>query len=230
MQNENIFDRFNNWVQNIEFSVVNVIATIAPWLSPLAPAYLSFIHMIEYLHFPVWLAWTVAANVEMLGLATVHTMLTFWSHNRNYTTDKNRVPTLIPLGTFIFYLSIVLTINVMIEIVRFGYSPVVLAQGLLTLMTVPASVTLSIRAVFKEKKESIRQSNLQKRQHAGNSGTMAISREDWRSVSHEDRMKIAVMTPKEIAASYGIPSRTAYNWLEKAKEHAENYIYSQENK
>jgi hypothetical protein len=154
--NENIFDQINSWIQDVEYSIVNLVSSIAPWLAPLAPAYMSYSHMQEYLNFPVWVSFSVASVVEMLGLATVSTTLTFWNHNRRYSSHKNRVPITIPILTFLFYLGIVMTVNVLIDAYISGFDVIVLSRALLTLLTVPAAITVSVRNVLKDVQKGLK--------------------------------------------------------------------------
>lgn len=151
----NIFDRINDWIQSVEFSLVNLVSTVAPWLAPLAPAYLSYYHMRDYLLFPNWVALSIAGVVEMLGLSTISTSLMFWNHNRRYSADKNKVPISVPVFSFLFYLGIVMTVNVMLEVSQTG-TAVVLAKALLTLLTVPAAVTLAVRSMHREIREGLK--------------------------------------------------------------------------
>ena len=45
----NIFDKLNEWINGIEGSLVNFLTAFSPWLAPLAPAYMTFVHMVEFL-------------------------------------------------------------------------------------------------------------------------------------------------------------------------------------
>jgi len=42
---------------------------------------------------------------------------------------------------------------------------------------------------------------------------------DWRKLTHSEKLKVADMTPKKIGEMYPISNRTPYNWLEKAIEY-----------
>jgi hypothetical protein len=146
---DNIFERINNWIQNVEFSLVNFISIVAPWLAPLAPAFLSFKHMREILEYPLWVSLALAGVVEMLGLSTISTTLTFWNHNRRYSADRNKVPLFIPILSFLFYLFVIMAMNVMLEA---NPSPgtIVIVNALLTLLTIPAALTLAVRTMHQE--------------------------------------------------------------------------------
>ena len=227
MNEENVFDRVNSWIRDMEYSIVNLVSSIAPWLAPVIPAYLSYSHMIAFLEFPVWVSFIGAVVVEVLGLTTVHTVINFWNHNRKYSADKNKVPVGISIWTFVFYLGIVLTVNVMSEAAQFGFSVVVVAQALLTLMTIPAAITISIRGVLKEIKDDLKKPRTGGKKNLQQNSKSGEEYSDWRTLPHDDRMKVSTLSVKQISASYGVPDRTARNWKENAIKHAEQYVYGE---
>lgn len=146
----NIFDRINDWIRDAEGSLVNLLSAIAPWGAPLAPAYMSFRGMQLHLGYTPFVALVVAAVIEILGLATVHTTLVFWKHNRRYSKEDNKMPTTLAGGMFALYLVIILTVNIALEWpVKWVYTPI-LARALLSLLAVPASITLAVRALHTE--------------------------------------------------------------------------------
>lgn len=224
----NIFDRINGWIHNVEFSVVNLVSTIAPWLAPLAPAYLSYNHMLNILHFPVEIAISIALVVEMLGLSTISTSLMFWNHNRRYSADKNKVPVIIPIFSFLFYLAIVLTVNVMLEINQTG-SAIVWSKAFLTLLTIPAAVTLAVRAMHKEVQEGLKKP---KKEVSGNlpklSENLPPHSLDWRTLDHSDKMNVSTYSVRQVVETYGVSERTARNWKVQAEKYADEYVYSQQ--
>ena len=146
----NVFDRANDFVRNSESSLVNLLSAIAPWGAPLAPAYMSFSGMQAHLSYPWGVALVIAGVIEILGLATVHTTVLFWRHNRRYTKEYRQMPTLLAGGMFLLYLVIVLTVNVVLEWpTQWIYTPI-LARGLLSLLAVPAAVTMAVRTQHTE--------------------------------------------------------------------------------
>lgn len=224
---KNFFDALNDWIREVEFSLVNLVSTVAPWLAPLAPAYLSFTHMNEFLNFPLWVSFSIAGVVEMLGLSTISTALMFWNHNRRYSADRNKVPISVPIISFLFYLGIVLTVNVLLEINQDGVALVV-AKALLTLLTIPAAVTLAVRTMHQELKEGLK---APKKEVSGNlpkvSEILPPHSLDWRNLNHSDRMKVSVCSVKEVVDEFSVSERTARNWKDQATKYAEKYVYSE---
>jgi flagellar biosynthesis GTPase FlhF len=89
---------------------------------------------IHLLHWPDPVAWMVAGAVEGLGLSVISTAFQLWKEKRESLK--------IAIGTTIFYLLVVITVNVLLEL---GF-PVVIAKALLSLLSVPAAVTIALRA------------------------------------------------------------------------------------
>lgn len=150
----NIFDRLNYGIRGFEGSLVNLLSTLTPWLAPLIPAYMTYTHVNNYLDFPHWVALIAGITVEFLGLTTVSTTLAFWSHNQKYKTDVRRVPVIIPLLTFVFYLLVVISINVLLDV--YGGQAVIAVRVLLTLLSVPAAVIIATRRQHGEIIDEIR--------------------------------------------------------------------------
>lgn len=145
----NFFENANRFIRQSEASAVNLLSAVAPWGAPLAPAFMAFHSMRDRLGFDPWVALIIAGVIEILGLATVATTVEFWQHNRrrdNRAAEK-QLPTLIPAAMFVVYLLIVMTVNVLLEAPITWLYTEVLARGLLTLLSVPAAVTLAIRTL-----------------------------------------------------------------------------------
>lgn len=153
MNEQNTFEKINNWIRNVEGSVVNLLSSIAPWGAPLPAAYMSFTHMDTVLKFPVIVSVPVAAVIEILGFATVSTILSFWSHNRHYTDETKQAPIGLTIAAFVFYLAIVLTMNVLIDATTGTSSAgiaIIAVRALLTLMSIPAALVLAVRTQHHE--------------------------------------------------------------------------------
>lgn len=142
----NIFDNANDFIRSAESSIVNLISAIAPWAAPLAPAYMAFFHMRDRLEFPFWVAFALSGVIEILGLSTVSTILAFWNYNRK-AAKTNKAPVLVPLVAFLFYLSVVLTLNVLLELPNQSVWLEISARALLTLLSIPAALILAVRTM-----------------------------------------------------------------------------------
>jgi len=144
-----IFNLLANTVMGAEGAVLNVLIAFVPYLVPIIPAYLTFFHTKTEMGFPDWVAWTAAVVVEALGLASVATAVRFYRHNLKYKKDENRAPFKTAMAVYIFYVVIVLVVNVILEAVtktRSGW--VITAIALFSLLSFPSGVLISLRTQY----------------------------------------------------------------------------------
>ncbi|HHE72646.1 MAG TPA: hypothetical protein ENL34_10250 [Chloroflexi bacterium] len=64
---------------NVERNAIEVVAKLRPWLAPFPSAYFVARSAMVHLNLPLAVAVVVAAIVETLGLATVHTAM--WAYD-----------------------------------------------------------------------------------------------------------------------------------------------------
>jgi hypothetical protein len=236
MRERNFFDRANDFIRNTETSLVNFLSAVAPWAAPLAPAYLSWNHMRMELAFPVWVAWSVAIVVEILGLSAISTILAFWMHNRRYKKDGRKAPVIVPGSAFIFYLLVILTINVMLEAAKIpGFFIAsewvrIIAIALLTLLSVPAAIIIAVRTLHHQMLDGIEQEKAERRQTqarprsepASNNGATRRKSQfflDVQSGRLQNKLDDSglSLTAKTIADLYGVSERNAFRWLKTLK-------------
>lgn len=158
-----LFDFITRFLNGIEDSFINVVSIIVPWFVPIIPAYLTYYHSTTNLKFPWWVAWTAAFVVEVLGLASMRTSISFYEHNRRYSNELRQAPFGLAFSTYVFYLFVVLTVNVLLD-VQNGVAWVnVLAVGLFSLLSVPAGVLISVRAQHTELVRDIERAKAERR-------------------------------------------------------------------
>ena len=222
MKQNNWFDRANETIRDAESSVLNFLSAIAPWGAPIIPASMAYGGMTNRLNFYPVIALIGAIVIEILGLATVSTAVTFWQHNRRQKADYKRMPVIVPAGMYLCYLVIVITTNVLLELPTDNYIPLI-ARALLTLLSIPAGVTVAIRTQHTELLKEIASGKIEK--VAGKLPEIAvIKRQDWRNLPNEDRQLVAGMKAVDIMRKYGIPERTASNWRKAARNGNEKMI------
>ena len=130
-----------------EEKLIDNVARVVPWFAPLIPASFAFHNSRTVLTLVWYEAFLVAFVVELLGLATVHT---FFSLAETVKTAKENKPKneMIVMGFMAaFYLAIVVTVNILLDLQHEWQ--IVLARALLSLISIPAAVTLSIRNLHK---------------------------------------------------------------------------------
>ena len=138
-------------INGAEKSFLDFLSALVPYCVPVIPAYLTYVHVQREMEFDVWIAWTAAVVVETLGMASVSTAIRFWYHNQRYKNSSNQAPFRLAIGVYIFYLVVVILVNVILEIVagqRGGW--IILAIALFTMLSVPSGVLIAIRAQYSE--------------------------------------------------------------------------------
>jgi hypothetical protein len=236
------FDKFNDWINNTEGSIVNTLTAIVPWIAPLAPAYMTLEHMLNFLGFNFFISLMMAVMVEVLGFATISTGLDFWFYNRRERANNKKAPFWLIVSIFGFYLVLVLTINVVIDIsVQFLSEyyqswAVIAVRALLTLQTVPGALIVAARTghrdllseIKKEKMESSGKAvEREKKVPEQVESSMESSRKvpaDWRklrpTLTDGDVSKLAHSTPaqmRSMAEQTGYTYKTISNWRMRAR-------------
>jgi hypothetical protein len=147
---ENIFDRATRTINQFEDSVVNLISVIIPWLVPLIPAYILYDHLRTELEWGREISLIAGAVVEGLGLATVNTYFRFERHNRKYKDEKNKMPLWVVIVAYLWYLVIVLFVNVVFDFMAGVSWTRIVAILAFSTLSLPASALISVRALHVE--------------------------------------------------------------------------------
>lgn len=240
----NYFDKINDWIRGVEASIVNLLSAVGPWASPIIPAYMTFEHVGDSLGFPTEIAWISALVVEILGLSTVSTSLSFWSHNKREGALKNKAPVQLVIGTFAFYLLVVLSINVFLDVGKIVSNGIqgdfyewtkIGVRALLTLLSVPAALIMAVRAQHQDLLRHIRDDKEarrieRERRKEGNlskvSETFEVDSDErpssWRTFKKTmDANDIYVLLNEKdkskISRRFNIIIRTVENWIRYCK-------------
>lgn len=239
---DNFFDRLNEWINDTEGSIVNFLTAFSPWLAPLAPAYMTFKHMAEFLHFPFLVCLALSILVEILGFSTVSTALDFWFYNRKEKAGFKRAPLEVVIGVFVFYLALILISNVVID-VSVAYlseswqkGAIIVVRAMLTLQTIPGALIVAVRTghrdllreIKKEKEQKLsekeqkpREENQKLSENFPKRWADLRSTLDWDGVvwwSKIDSTQVA-----EKAKLHGVSERTITNWRSYAQLEVEQH-------
>jgi hypothetical protein len=227
----NIFDRLDEWVNSTEGSLVNFLTAFAPWLAPLAPAYMTFQHMDKFLDFPLLISIALALLVEILGFGTVSTALDFWFHNRKEKAGVKKAPLEIVIGVFVFYLLLILVSNVVIDVSvaymteNWQKAAIIVVRALLTLQTIPGALIVAVRTGHRGLLQEIKREKDEKL--SGNFPKLSDKHEenkenfpkDWRkfrpTLSFQQVVDLSVLTKPqivEIAKKHQVDEKTVTNW------------------
>ena len=152
---------WQQFVRATEALIIDVISMTIPWAAPLIPAYMAWEAMTHELLFPAWVALAGAAVVELLGLATINTAFEFWSYNQDKRKSDSRAPVFFALMTAAFYLTVILTVNVLLDP---GILLHKLAKALLSSLTICGGTIIALRAQHSRRLDAIVQDKQDRRQ------------------------------------------------------------------
>jgi hypothetical protein len=156
-----IFRKISDTINGGERSILDALSAIVPYTTASIPAYLTYDHTLKQMAFPDNIALLAAFTVEVLGVTAVSTSIRFWQWNRNHKTAP--APFWLAVTTYLFYIVITLSVNVILEIYAAERNPAVIwAIALFSLLSVPSGVLISVRAQFGEMLEDRREKSASK--------------------------------------------------------------------
>ncbi|MFZ5919312.1 MAG: hypothetical protein ACOYZ7_20460 [Chloroflexota bacterium] len=103
-------------MHEIEKSTVKLVAKLAPWLAPFPSAFFVARASMAHLELPLFVAVVVAAILETLGLATVHTALWLSDWNAHKRKTDPNAPTLLAVALGVIYLIATMGLTVVLEV------------------------------------------------------------------------------------------------------------------
>jgi len=234
---------WNQVTQVLEATLVDNLAATTPWLAPLAPAYMAYTSMRAHLDFPFGIALAIAATVEFLGLATVSTTFMFRNYNKRYVksiakNQRQAAPTWLAIVTMVVYLTVIILVVVLLEMFPEGIEVRMAAKGLLSVLGLVGAAVVAMRGEHRQKTgkwdfsfqpESDRKEEPSSGKVTGKlperpKETVSVAASerpqwrDWRDVPESEYQRIANMKPLKVMQTYGVPDRTARNWVNYAKE------------
>ena len=161
---ENWIDRFVNWLRGIEFSLSNLIALLVALGAPFPAALLTYVNTQSKLGFGQGTALITATVVEGMGIASLATMVEFWSSERDRKKREERQGQNVEQGSqfwlligsiiaFLFYLIIVIAVNVFLHVEYNEFGQIenlteVVVLSLITSLSVPGGILFAIRSQF----------------------------------------------------------------------------------
>jgi hypothetical protein len=99
-------------MNTFEKSTIRIVAKLSPWLAPLPSAYFVARSGMAHLTLPLPVAVIVAAIIETLGLATVHTAS--WAYDWNVTKRKSDPPAPVFLAIALGCVYVVATLGLVV--------------------------------------------------------------------------------------------------------------------
>jgi hypothetical protein len=225
---ENIFDRWNENIRGVESSFVNFVSAVAPWLAPLAPAFMTYQHAEQRLDFPWWISIPSALVVEILGFSAVSTLMSFSFFNRKNRAQGKQAPVKVVVFAFSFYLLLILSSNVLLDATKEEWA-LITVRALFTLQTIPAALIVVARAghrdliaqIEKEKKQANEPTNSSANGSQGTNGSANSSANGsqtankprtFASLTAGERNWLANADTNDAAAKFGVTPRAIQKW------------------
>ncbi len=150
-----VFRVVSDTINGGENAIIDAISAVTPYLVPIIPAYMTFFHVHDprAMDFPVEIAWTAAIVVEFLGMGSIATTIRLFRNQQIQRAEKNKFQAgfWLALATYVFYLVITMTVNVMLERDLGDRSVTVIwAIALFSLLSVPSGVLIAVRAIYRD--------------------------------------------------------------------------------
>lgn len=216
-------------------SFIDFLLSTTPWLAPVIPASMIFTGLVNRLDFSWPIALVGAVVVEFMGLSSINTTIMFWQYNedKRYFQSlrfikkpgkKHKIhgaPTFASLLTVVFYASIVLIVNVVLDI---GIVPAwhIIAKALLSLLSVVAGVIIALRASHARRLTKshpvLRASRKPATQSPPVSGGSRIETKEDYFKTNESRDGQGPVSAGELIEIHGIPHATAFRWQHEWRE------------
>lgn len=155
---EEIFTYISETINGGERAILDALSAIVPYTTAAIPAYLTYTHTRDIMMFPPSIAGLAAFTVEVLGVTAVSTAIRFLQWNQTHKDKKEKAPFMLAIGTYLFYVAITLSVNVVLEVYTATRAPAIIwAIALFSLLSIPSGVLISIRAQFGEMLEDKRE-------------------------------------------------------------------------
>jgi hypothetical protein len=206
-----------------ETLLVDVLASYAPWLAPFSTAFLIYQSLITNLGYPGFIAFSTAAAVEVLGLSSIQTVLTFSDWNRESTKTAPKAPVIPAIIAGVLYFSVILALIILLD--KSGPNEK-LAKCVMAMLSISAAFVISLRAAHaKRVKDFERESQERRAERRALQVTQVtpqvaqVAKYDWRELTLDEKIQISKMNQHEIMNIYaGIPESTSRHWMKLAAE------------
>lgn len=147
-------------MNKLEKGLVEIVAKTAPWLAPFPSAYFVARSGIAHLALPVLVAIIVAAIIETLGIATVHTALWHADWNTHKRKSDPTAPTVLAASLAGVYFVTTIGLTVLLEIAP---SLSTFAPALFPALAIVGSVNLALISRQRQREEAVKEESEQRK-------------------------------------------------------------------
>lgn len=196
--------------------LVDVVVGYVPLFAPIIPASLAFDNLLNVLSMGFCVSLIGAAVVEFLGLGTVATVMLFADYNASRNEGDPKAPVWVAGFVAVFYLIVVLTVNVLLD-----DSPTIerVAKLLMSSLGVAGALTITLRGAHTRRVEAktVRDARMEAEQKALEEDDLAYKRQvalERRSQKHELRkleleLKSSENKPADVKVSEKVSESSA---------------------
>jgi hypothetical protein len=224
-------------VNNVESTWMNLLAAGIPYSVSLIPAMMTYRNAKKILGVDDWEALNMGAAIEFFGIVAMDTAIRFWHHNKKWQNRGagNKAPFMLAVVAYLFYLAIIITVNVVMEIAT---SPIgslhwfrgeafwrIVALSLLSTLSIYSGMVVAMRTQHKEvlnekskdkpqgnnnqpKQEQPQPQRQEKKKHASDFAPQITAMLD-KTWANEQR----VLSPKEITTRLKLDHNTAKGYV-----------------
>jgi len=131
------------WIRAQNWSAVDFVSSLAPWLAPLPTAWLVYDRTQHHLNWPQWVAAIAGITLELLGVGILATWLMLYGYNRNKRKSDPAAVMWLPVGLVVLY---VLTAEALTVVLDVWPAMATIAPALFPILSVAAFALLALRA------------------------------------------------------------------------------------
>jgi hypothetical protein len=207
----------------IEQFFTDLVARFAPWFSPIPTAFLVGRATVLHLGWPDWVGAVAAIIVESLGLATTSTSLMLYQYNKGKNKSHPSAPFLLSAVLVGIYFLTAIVLTVALDTFP---SLAAFAPALFPFMSLCGVTVLAIRNDHRLRLKNIKDERDERKAARAigtpsvPNGTPSVQRGTYQEflAMQLARNGDGPMPVEQVMAHFGVPSRTAYNWLKKSRE------------
>ena len=129
-------------IERLEARLVDLLASLGPWMAPVPTAWLVAHKTMHYLGYPPFVAYVAAAAIEVLGIVSLATWFDLWRYGRERKARHPKPPMMAAWAGFVFYPVVAILLGLVLDVYPAArpWSAVVFP-----LLSVEGAVLLSLR-------------------------------------------------------------------------------------
>jgi len=149
------------WIRAQNWSAVDFVSSLAPWLAPLPTAWLVYDRTQHHLNWPQWVAAIAGITLELLGIGILATALEQYGYNRGKRKSDPPAPMGINYLLIAAYFIAAELLTVALDVAPGWFAP--LAVAVFPVLSLVSMAVLALRANHKRRLTDIDQGKAEAR-------------------------------------------------------------------